>query len=217
MYIMEINLNTNWKTIWKQRANDKANDAVDHFQYCILKALFAKSNAKKEIGLALLKRAFTPTSYGSWDGLNEAGRYAAYRKTIFGRDWTELVPEELQEAYKELVRACQGPTVALSENDYLFIFVRQDISPEQQAVQSAHAVYKAGCEYKHKPDETYFVLIGVANEEELEEAKAKLASRSVEFVEFYEPDLGDSLTAIATRPIKEHRKRFLKHYRKLQF
>lgn len=210
-------MKTNWKTIWKQRANEKANDATDHYQYCILKAFFAKSNNKIEIAQSLLRRAFTPENGGYWNGLNSAARFAAYRKTIFGMPIEEFLDNTQKEAYFNLVRACQGGHVAKSEPTYLFIFVRQDLSPEQQAVQAAHVTYKAGQVFKSDPDTTHFVLIGLPNEFLLASTGVHLYENDVAYVEFREEWLDNSLTAIASEPIKQHRKRFLKHYPLLRF
>lgn len=207
-----------YKTDWKELANNKANTAAHHFQYCILKALFAKSNNKLEIAKALLKKAFTPKSNGTWDTLSNISRRVFYRNNVFlGKPLADFLTEEQQRQYKALVWECTGMAIRQSEEDYLFVFVRQDISNEQQAVQAAHATHKAGHKFPSNPDETYFVLIGVEDECQLQEVELLLQKHNHEYVSFMEPDLGNTMTAIAVKPMKEHQKRFLKKYKKLQF
>jgi hypothetical protein len=224
-------MNKNWKTHWKALSLTKTATDIDHFQYCVLKALTAKSNAKIEIAQALLRRQFPPVTNTTklengrtpFDTVSYLTRWHPSwfkaRGTVFGMDKSLFFNEESEQAYINLVTelASLSPNIRANEPEYMFIFVRQDISKEQQAVQAAHVAYKAGCMYGYNPDETYFVLVGVEDEAALNEAKATLDIKDVSFEQFYEPDLGDSLTAVASVPIKEHRKRFLKHYQKLVF
>lgn len=89
---------------------------------------------------------------------------------------------------------------------YTYIFTRQDISPEQQAVQSAHVTHCLGYELDEThihPNQTYFTLVGVRDLEALEAAQQILIRFGFRYVKFYEPDLGNELTSIATFPIPE--------------
>ncbi len=96
---------------------------------------------------------------------------------------------------------------------YTYIFTRQDISPEQQLVQSAHAAYALGrkaqdiCEDTNKvlicPHETYFTVIGVRNQEALFAVQEILSKFSFEYVNFIEPDMEDELTSIAVYNVAE--------------
>jgi hypothetical protein len=43
-----------------------------------------------------------------------------------------------------------------------------------------------------------------------------LSIKAVQYVTFNEPDMGATNTAIATEVLKEHQKRFLKRYKKLE-
>lgn len=72
--------------------------------------------------------------------------------------------------------------------------------PTQILVQTAHAALEVGrCklinEYEEHPS---LIVCGVKNENELIAFKQKLIEKNVKFKEFYEPDLNNSLTAIAT-------------------
>lgn len=105
---------------------------------------------------------------------------------------------------------------------YTYIFVRQDISNEQQAVQAAHATLKLGVESQRRgdkvvpegkvpfqlaaeirPNQTYFTLVGVRNLDGLLAAKDILDKFGFMHETFYEPDLRDEPTAIACYPIRE--------------
>lgn len=216
-------MNNNWKTIWKQLSKDKKATAQHHYQYCILKALKAKSNNKLEIAQALLRRAFTPVTSETklangrtaWDSINRARPHS---NTIFGIPITEFLSEEEQPLYWELVNHSKEDDIRSNEPDYLIIFVRQDISKEQQAVQAAHATFVAGTTFEHKsPEQVNFVLIGVEDETKLLSLECSLEERGIKYVIFREPDLASSITAIATEPLKEHQKRFLKRYKTLEF
>lgn len=108
-------------------------------------------------------------------------------------------------------------------NYYSYFFTRQDISPEQQIVQTAHAALKLGVNSQRgpgdaskmattpkvphlidenvNPDETYFTLIGVRNKDALEACMSILDKFGYRYEVFYEPDIGDEPTSIAVYPI----------------
>lgn len=233
-------VNKNWKDYWKLRAKSKSITSTDMVQYCLLKALTAKGQNKKAIAQGLLRAAFTPVqnknklgngrlpydALGPWTPA--AGGFVT-PTTIFGFSVTHFMDEAGIEAYGELADETFGfRALGLSEPDYMFLFVRQDISKEQQAVQAAHAAFKAGATIGSRiingdngstiADKTNFVLIGVQNEYRLKEVTNHLdSSKHVEYVVFNEPDLDNAMTAVATKPMKAHKKRFLRKYKKLVF
>jgi hypothetical protein len=219
-------MNKNWKTYWKLVAHRKENKALHHFQYCVLKALTAKANNKLEIAESLLRRAFTPVTSEDklangrrkFDTLRQTARAANWSKDIFGFDISLFMELADYQRYKDLIKEIVDSRIELHEPEYLFIFVRQDISKEQQAVQAAHATFCAGREYlHHSPEKVNFVLVGVPDELHLVDVGCTLNDNYVKYVTFREPDLSETQTAIATQPLKEHQKRFLKHYPLLKF
>lgn len=221
-------INKNWKDHWKLVANNKNNTARHMVQYCILKALTAKSQNKVEIAQSMLRAAFTPVTNerqlangrSQFDTL-ESTLYRSERRPskIFGLDLSLFFDEAGYEEYVNLISLVLGSKIKENEPDYVFIFVRQDISNEQQAVQAAHATYVAGSNIPADvvAEHVHFVLVGVPGEEELTEAAKLIDKNKILYHEFREPDLGDSLTALATQPMKEHAKRFLRAYRTLKF
>jgi hypothetical protein len=225
-------INKNWKEYWKLVARAKSVTSEHMAQYCILKALTAKSQNKVQIAESLLRNAFTPvvkdsklcngrTKYDvlSWYPANRAFRTPT---EIFGLDITLLMDAEGVKEYTNLASQLNFRNIRANEPEYMFLFVRQDISPEQQAVQAAHAAFKAGTNITDNAsglaDKTNFVLVGVQNEYRLKEVVNVLdGNKDCSYVVFNEPDLDNAMTAIATKPMKAHKKRFLRQYQTLTF
>jgi hypothetical protein len=106
-------------------------------------------------------------------------------------------------------------------NYYSYFFTRQDISPEQQLVQTAHVALKLGVNSHSKsrkdvdfevkvpsvdkidPDQTYFTCVGVRNEDALYAVIQILEEFGFEHEVFREPDMNNEITAIAVYPISE--------------
>ena len=55
-------------------------------------------------------------------------------------------------------------------NPYTYVFIRKDLSPEQQIVQACHASLEAGFRFRQPETTSYLIVLGVDNFEELEEA-----------------------------------------------
>jgi hypothetical protein len=78
----------------------------------------------------------------------------------------------------------------------MYVLVRKDIPPIHRAVQGSHAV--AEFLIHHNRDgwkNGTMIMLGVPNEKALKYWKAKLADKAVAF---YEPDIGNQMTALAT-------------------
>lgn len=105
---------------------------------------------------------------------------------------------------------------------YAVFFTRQDMIPEQQIVQTAHAAYKLGMAQgleqqemmkrnvkdgyipyvtTPNPDETHFTVIGVRNLEALNAVEEILKKFGYKYEVFNEPDIGGENTSIAVYPI----------------
>lgn len=93
------------------------------------------------------------------------------------------------------------------KKNYMYVFVRQDLSRPQQAVQASHAAIESTHRWPYIGDHPHMVLIGVKNEEKLRNALDKAKSNGILVAEFKEDDVG--LTAFATRPIVEDEERQL--------
>ena len=121
------------------------------------------------------------------------------------------------------------------EKFYTYIFTRQDLSIEQQMVQTAHATLKLGnimgqtkerfadldaepnsaasiahrrpFSYTVSPDETYFTLVGVRNLDALAGVIEILNAFDFSYVIFHEPDINNGeATSVAVFPIPESKK-----------
>lgn len=87
----------------------------------------------------------------------------------------------------------------------LYVVTRADLSPGQQATQSAHAAFSVGQEHPATVgawfrESTYLVLLTVPDRETLETLAADAARAGLMFTRWAEPDMGDELTAVAITP-----------------
>jgi hypothetical protein len=101
--------------------------------------------------------------------------------------------------------------------EYVYVFVRQDLSNEQQLVQSAHVTLVLGNKLKHDVSQLYFTVIGVPQLVDFTKVMADLNAHGTKYEAFYEPDQGNTLTAIATHPIPKDKRGKLKDYKLLRF
>jgi hypothetical protein len=100
---------------------------------------------------------------------------------------------------------------------YTYVFIRQDLSIEQQMVQIGHVCMKLGVNVPDaNADTTHFVLVGVRNEEALLAVESILDSFDFDYVMFEEDKPKAHFTAIATHPIPENRKGPLRAFNILQ-
>lgn len=110
---------------------------------------------------------------------------------------------------------------------YAYFFTRQDISPEQQIVQTAHAALQLGINSQRitknewnetrditpqphllpdliKAENTHFTVVGVRNLEALNAVEEILEKFGFRYEVFFEPDLNEGEnTSIAVYPIAE--------------
>ena len=87
----------------------------------------------------------------------------------------------------------------------LIVITRRDLSPGQQAIQSAHAAI----EFQHEHSEIakqwntnskYLIFLSVENEQQLKFFLEKIKFYDLKYSTFFEPDIGNQLTAIAIQP-----------------
>lgn len=98
---------------------------------------------------------------------------------------------------------------------HLYLFIRKDLSPRVQAIQTAHATFELGLMLNradYPVGKTNFVLIGVESERELIQIKRDLDRDGIRYHLFEESDYNTGYTALATEPLAgEDRGRFA-HY-----
>lgn len=99
---------------------------------------------------------------------------------------------------------------------YIYTFVRQDISTEQQIVQIGHACHEAGKKTRDH-DVSTLILLGADDEDHLIQIRHELRDANIDHYAFYEPDFGMGYSAICTRPITDRRERdFFRKWRLLR-
>jgi peptidyl-tRNA hydrolase len=88
----------------------------------------------------------------------------------------------------------------------LYIVTRADLSPGSRAVQALHAATTFSVEHSEIfrqwfSESNYLCLLEVPNEQSLKNLAQDAYYRNIRFSKFQEPDLNNSLTAIALEPI----------------
>ncbi len=233
-----------FRTIYKTLARTKQLDRYHMVQYAILRAIKDHDPTWHRISLesladVYLRRAFTPIRRKSkLDNGREP--FDTIYWTLFGCGFSILGTDpdnifsnnEELEKYHAIIKALQIKYSFTRTSEYLnryyvYTFVRQDISPEYQLVQAAHAAAKMGhrlgngrfngAAAEKAFDELYFAVIGVANDEEMAIAIKDCKELGLEVFPFYEPDIGSVLTAFSTSPVRADKRNRLLSYKKLKF
>lgn len=93
-------------------------------------------------------------------------------------------------------------------DQYMYLFVRRDLSAPQQIVQSSHAAAYIGHRYH---GETSIVLCDVPDEAGLHKVSDYLAGHEIDHEKFFEPDI-EAHTAIATQPLMGDKRRLLRKF-----
>lgn len=99
-------------------------------------------------------------------------------------------------------------------NEYVYVVVRTDLTPSQAAVQACHAVLEAGrSSLLEAVQHPHLVLCGVRNESALAKSLNRIKDAGIACQEFKEPDIGNQLTAFATKPVSGDSRRLFKSFK----
>lgn len=79
-------------------------------------------------------------------------------------------------------------------------------------MQSCHAAIEARHFFPANLGTPNLILLGVDSEQELFRVLGRIQQAGIKHQAFYEPDVGDQLTAIATEPVYGSTRRFFKKY-----
>lgn len=231
---------------FKTLAQAKDLRSLDMVQYAILRAMRAKTpqtiEDRVKIASTFLRRHFTSVSrrqlldngVDPTRAIRRATELAKNSQVIlrhhqdvfFGFD---AAPEKAQREillYKNIAVALWDlyrEPADLYTRHYVYIFVRQDMSPEYQLVQAAHASAKMGQRLgsngidQGKFDELYFSVIGVPDLPALAKALEDFKQRGIKTHTFIEPDVGNVMTAFASEPVWSHDRKGLLAYKRLVF
>ncbi len=98
---------------------------------------------------------------------------------------------------------------------YQYVFVREDIAPEQVIVQTTHAASKAAVR-RIDDDEMrnlHLIVLGTKNERSLINIMHMLEQHEYKFDYFIEPDMnGGEITAVATGAVSGSRREFFQRF-----
>ena len=93
--------------------------------------------------------------------------------------------------------------------------VRNDLSNAQKAVQAAHAAIEATHHYLDAKAHPNLVITVVKGESRLAKLAIELNRAGLDFQAFYEPDIGNEMTALATRPLVGDERKFFSKFQLL--
>lgn len=200
----------------RQCAKDKTATLTDFILYAMAKA---KRNAENEgeanyLTTKYILKLATPLKNRNKIMCNANGDpYIATRKAL--RSLTNISTDPY-------IREKAQTLLDVFERQYLYIFVRQDISPEYQAVQASHATFFAGQKLqqegvKFDASKTHFVLIGVPDLNALYEARGIASANGIDTYMFHEEDLDNQMTAFTTGIVTQEKRAAFKQFNILKF
>lgn len=101
---------------------------------------------------------------------------------------------------------------------YIYVFVREDLSTPQIAVQACHACIEATKTFNVEglPEHPSVVLLAAKNEQRLDRVRKYLIDQAVRHVFFVEPDMDSQMTAIATEPVQGDKRNIFSKYQLLR-
>lgn len=99
----------------------------------------------------------------------------------------------------------------------MYVFVREDLSHPQQVVQACHAAIEAATHFSlgNLAEHPSVIVLAAKSEQKLHNVRKYLVDNGIKHAHFYEPDIGDELTAVATEPITGERRELFKKYQLL--
>lgn len=102
------------------------------------------------------------------------------------------------------------------DHEYVYVIVRNDLSPAQRAVQSSHAVIEATRNFNMTGAHPSVIICEVKSEQKLNQISEELSQKGIRFSSFHEPDIGNQMTAIASEPLKLERRDAFKRFQLLR-
>lgn len=115
--------------------------------------------------------------------------------------------------FKKLEKTGNRLCKRMFDHSYTYAITRKDLSFPQQAVQAGHAAIEAARKYL-KPDDEHpsLILCAMKNEAQLTNAADNLERQGIRIQRFYEPDIGNQLTAIATEPLSGEARKAMRKF-----
>ncbi len=223
------------RKLWQHLARSKSVESYHVVQYAILHSLYeTNGNIENATNLALkkLNTAFSPIKNKNkldngqkpLSALKLAIARAHGLRDVLGGPPELLSGKDLTN-YRKVIYTLSNETAVKEYFDrkYVYIFVRQDISPEYQLVQSSHIALKLGWmmgfdrSLESDPNSLYFAVIGVPDLDGLKFVQEHLKSLEITQHSFIEPDIGNEMTGVATYPIPVNQRKPFQNYKRLRF
>ena len=204
--------NDKFSALWKAK---KAHSTLDHVVYAIVKATSGLGNDKVAMARGCILSAFTPITNTNKLTNGISSPFVALEKAmdqlltltllapekIFG---FEALDENQRKVFTDVLKELRKEPFV--DTTYAYFVVRQDISREQQLVQTAHVAMALGQKYR-TPDAhgLSFVVFGVPTKVDLVMLGMNLEiEHEIDTTVFFEPDInGGEPTAIALPPMRK--------------
>lgn len=215
-----------FREYFRTLARCKQNTVSDHFQLCLLRAMAQDKYPVRQSALHFLNAAFTPITNKNKLDINQ---FDPFRSMIYAINHPNaefldvaLSSEEEKMIYNRLVKEMWNEVnISYDETFYSYILVNREVlSHEQIAVQTGHVMFDLGQELAEEGNfypELNFVLIGSENEEALLSDIEYINSCGYEYMTFREPDLNNTLTAVASYPVRARKKQIMSKYKVINF
>ena len=101
----------------------------------------------------------------------------------------------------------------IDQKYYTYVFVRKDITLQQQIVQASHAALQAGLKFTNPSDEpNSLIVIGIRNKEQLLKAMSFLEKNNIAYESFSEPSWDYGLTALLHSLYQKQTEKFSNHF-----
>jgi hypothetical protein len=115
--------------------------------------------------------------------------------------------------FKKLEKTGNRLCKRMFDHSYMYAITRKDLSFPQQAVQAGHAAIEASRAFLHPADEhPSLILCTMKGEEQLRRAADDLEKQGIRLKRFYEPDIGNQMTAFATAPLSGESRKALRKF-----
>lgn len=209
-------------TYWKTLAYEKRITCRDVIQHCILRAMRSKGDTE-EVLKHLLHKAFTPKNFcgNPYEAIARTNAKVElgmmWSQHLLQTDPNEIFEEDEWNEFNDWANRLRSNSTKLIRH-YSYFFTRQDIKPEYQLVQTAHAALELGATLKpEQVKNLHFTCCGVDDLEDLEAIQDLLDDLGHRYIAFREPDIGNQMTAIAVEPIAENKRGILRNFPLLTF
>lgn len=103
--------------------------------------------------------------------------------------------------FKKLEKRAKVLLHDIFDHPYVYVVVRNDLSQAQKVVQSGHALIEATKNFNMNGSHPSVIVCVVRNENKLHSISAELSQKKIKHSKFFEPDINNQLTAIASEPL----------------